>query len=280
MFPPPETSPRVAVVGTLNLDQVVRLRRFPDVGETVMGADIVERSGGKGANQAVAAAAICPTFLIGAVGDDDAGRRMMEDRRGAGVDVTHVGTVDASSGRAMIEVDDHGDNRIVVIAGANARLTGDVVRDALDRVDADVVLTQLESPIDVTQACARWCREHSRRLVLNPSPVAPLDQTLLATADPLVVNESEAEFYASVIDTPRSVVTTLGAREVVVRGGAFGGGTAAPQHIPVRSVEVADTVGAGDCFAGTLAALLADGVDLVAAARRATDAATDHVAAH
>ncbi len=262
----------VAVVGALNLDQIVRLTRFPDIGETVMGSGIFERPGGKGGNQAAAAAALCMTSLIAAVGDDEAGLRMVGARRDEGIDVTHVVTVDASSGRAIIEVDEHGDNRIVVIAGANAELTGAQVAGALDDIDPDVVLTQLESPIEVTEACAEWVAGHRRRLVLNPSPVAPLGAAVLSVADPLVINEIEAEFFEPVIGTPRSVVTTRGPRGVIVSdGGVY-------QQIPVREVAAADTVGAGDVFAGTLAALLAGGADLIEAARVAAETATEHVA--
>ncbi|MGC5246133.1 ribokinase [Gordonia sp. DT219] len=281
---------RVAVVGTLNLDQVVRVDRLPADGETVLGVGQSERSGGKGANQAAAAAAVAPTALIGAVGEDSAGTAMLDDQRAAGVNVEGVRQVPGLSGRAVIEVDAEGANRIVVLSGANAELTAEHVTSSLDALAPDVVVTQLESPIAVTRATAQWCRAHDTRLVLNPSPIAPLDDSILAVADPLVVNEVEAAYYGGGSDDPaagtpdssaadlgtrcRSVVVTLGGAGVLVSDDA------SVTRIDVRRVHATDTTGAGDVFAGTLAAHLATGVDLRAAAQYAATAATDFVTTH
>lgn len=280
---------RVAVVGTLNMDLVVRVQRRPDIGETVIGQSLTERPGGKGANQALAAAGRAPASLIGVVGDDDTGRRMLDAQRAGGVDVRHVAVTGEVSGRAIIEVDDSGDNRIVVVSGANSLLTPQMVIGALDDVDPAVVMTQLESPERVTAAVAEWCGRRDRRLVLNPSPVAPLRSEVIAASNPLVVNEIEAAYYADAssgdVDADaeavarelcamaKSVVITLGADGVVAAD------CARVSRVTVDRTPVADTTGAGDHFAGILAAALAGGADLHDAAADAARAATAYLAA-
>lgn len=282
----------VAVVGSLNLDDIIQVDRMPDVGETVLGDTLTHRPGGKGANQSVAAAAIAPTAMVGAVGDDDAGTQLRSEQTAHGVDVSWLRTVPGISGRAIIEVDTDGNNRIVVLSGANAVVDDDYTRDALDALTPQVVLTQLESPRMVTAAVADWARAKQARFVLNPSPVAPLDDDILSTADPLVVNEIEAAYYARdtdpadtddpqalarrLLDVSRSVVVTLGGDGVVVA-------TRTGDQIHITPIEVEpvvaiDTTGAGDLFVGRLAALLARGTDTVAAARDAAAAATRYVA--
>ncbi|ROZ88620.1 ribokinase [Gordonia sp. OPL2] len=275
----------VAVVGTLNVDVIVRVDRLPAPGETVLGQSMSERLGGKGSNQARAAAPLATTALVGAVGDDEPGVRMRAAAHDEGVDVTHVLQAHGKrSGQAIIEVDDDGENRIVVLSGANAALTTTHVEGSLDALDPTIVLTQLESPMAVTEAVAAWCVRNERRLLLNPSPAAALDDAVVRAADPLVVNESEAAFYAGLdiddsdaaarrlLAIARSAVITLGADGVVVAQGD------SIERIAVDRVRAVDTTGAGDVFAGTLAAHLADGVDLVIAARRSAAAATALVA--
>ncbi|MEE3852043.1 ribokinase [Gordonia sp. LSe1-13] len=274
----------VAVVGTLNMDVIVQVTRMPEVGETVLGQSVSERPGGKGANQALAAAGLASTMLVGVVGRDDAGDRLLAVQDAGGVDTVYVSRVDEASGQAIIEVDDAGDNRIVVLVGANANLSTAHVEHALDAALPRVVLTQLESPSEVTAAVAAWCSRRSRRLLLNPSPVAELPGAVLAAADPLVVNEHEARFYASddtddpvavahaLLEVATSAVITLGADGVVV---AADGAVA---RIDVARVRAVDTTGAGDVFAGVLAAHLAHDSGLVEAAEQAAAAATAHVA--
>ncbi|MFW0794414.1 ribokinase [Gordonia sp. CPCC 205515] len=274
----------VAVVGTLNLDIVIHVERMPDSGETVMGRSKSERPGGKGANQALAAATVGTTALIGIVGGDDAADRMLDAQLAGGVDVTHVRRTEGISGQAVIEVDDSGANRIIVLSGANGSLTADDVRHSLDAADPRIVLTQLESPREVTAAVAAWCTRNGRRMLLNPSPVDELDPTILAAADPLVVNEHEAAFYApttsddpetlarQLLDVARSVLITLGGDGVIA---AADGNV---ERIAVEPVDVVDTTGAGDMFAGVLAAHLATGSEMLEAVRLATTAATELVA--
>ncbi|MBD0022454.1 MAG: ribokinase [Gordonia sp.] len=276
------TSTPVAVVGTLNMDTVVTVAVRPGVGETVLGTSVRERCGGKGANQAIAAAAgASGVALIGTVGDDDAGAAMLANARAAGVDVTHVGVKGDTSGRAFIEVDTSGDNRIVVVPGANSLLSPDAVRSALGALDPRVVLTQLECPPAVTESVATWCTDRCTRFILNPSPVAPLPERILTAADPLVVNEHEARAYAdsdtdlaeALLRRTTSAVITLGARGCIV---ATPGRRSAIAVTP--AAEGVETTGAGDHFAGILAARIASGADLHDAAAQAADSATAYIA--
>ncbi|AZG46538.1 ribokinase [Gordonia insulae] len=274
----------VAVVGTLNMDVIIRVDRMPDVGETVIGRSRSERPGGKGANQALAAATVTHTALIGAVGEDDAGLRLVAGQDEGGVDIAHVQRLNGPSGQAIIEVDESGDNRIIVLSGANAMLTADSVTRGLEAIHPKIVLTQLESPQEVTRAAASWAGDRGRRFILNPSPVADLDDEILAAADPLVVNAGEAAHYARLdtddptalarrlLDVSRSVVITLGAEGVVVADNGE------IHRIEVDRVRVVDTTGAGDQFAGILAGHLARGVPVLDAAERAAAAATEFVA--
>ncbi len=279
----------VAVVGTLNLDLVVTLAHRPAVGETVLGRSLTERPGGKGANQARAAAAAASTALVGATGTDAAGDRLVSDLVDVGVDVTYVRRVSGTSGHAVIEVDEvdeDGDNSIIVISGANSQLTPDDVGAALDALRPAVVMTQLESPTEVTAATAKWCQDSEIRFVLNPSPTAPVDPSILAEADPLIVNQIEAAYYADLSDDAEpselarklltissSVIITRGGDDVVVAG------SGSLDILDVPQVDVVDTTGAGDVFAGTLVAHLANGTTLLDAARAANRASADHVSA-
>ena len=267
----------VAVVGSLNLDLTVVVARAPEEGETVLGRHLRTYPGGKGANQAIGAARLAPTAIVGAVGSDHAADVLRGVQQRAGVDTSHLRTTPGPTGRAVIVVSDDGQNRIVVVPEANSLLKAEDVTAALDALDPAVVLTQLELLPAVTWAAARWARDHDRRFVLNPSPVVDLDEYVLAGADPLVLNEQEALHYAGLpagtpfdeivtrlLEQVRTVVITRGGEDVVV------GTEDAIEHLRVPQVDVVDTTGAGDHFAGTLAALLGTGEGLFAAARRAS----------
>lgn len=268
------------VVGSANADLVIRVERRPAPGETVLGSDLAVHPGGKGGNQAVAAARLgARTALLARVGDDAHGRMLLDAQRAAGTDTTGVLVGGAPTGVALITVDTSGDNSIVVSPGANARLTPADVRASEALVaGARVVSTQLEIPLETVAELVRTLPSDGR-LVLNPSPPAPLPAEVLAACDPLVVNEHEARFilgdeageapeqWARGLAAlgPRSVVITLGAAGAFVAGPDDGGGV----RVAGPRVEAVDTTGAGDAFTAALAWRLGLGESLVEAARYA-----------
>ncbi|MFF2372164.1 PfkB family carbohydrate kinase [Agromyces sp. NPDC058110] len=255
---------RVVVVGSINVDSVVRVAEHPAPGETVLGLGVELLPGGKGANLAAgAAAAGADVLLIGRVGADDLGRRYVGRLAEHGVD-TSVVTVDPTqpTGQAFITVADSGENSIIVIGGANAGLAPDAAARAIPD-DAAVVVTQLELAPEVAEAVLRRGRALGATTVLNASPVSPEASALLELADVVIVNEHE---WAA-LGSPPDACVTLGAA-----GARWGDAEAAP-----RPVDVVDTTGAGDAFAGALVAQLAAGADrtdalhaAVAAGARAT----------
>ncbi|MER5653532.1 ribokinase [Streptomyces sp. NPDC002131] len=264
------------VVGSANADLVVRVERRPAAGETVLGSDLVVHPGGKGANQAVAAARLgARTALLARVGDDGHGRLLLDAQRAAGVDTVGVLVGGAPTGVALITVDPSGDNSIVVSPGANGRLAPEDVRAAGSLFHASrVVSAQLEIPLETVVEVVRSLAEGGR-LVLNPSPPRPLPSEVLAACDPLIVNEHEARVIAGddLGDSPEDWATTLlalGPRSVVITLGAAGALVAerAGARVRVPSVRVAavDTTGAGDAFTAALAWRLGRGESLPEAA--------------
>jgi ribokinase len=271
----------ICVVGAALIDLISYVPRLPLPGETLHGTDFRIGYGGKGANQAVMAARLgAQVEMVTRVGRDTFGEGMLENFRAAGVDVTHVVVdPDAPSGVAPIAVEPGGENAIVIVTGANARMTAadvDAARHAI--AAADVLVCQLEIPIEVTLAALRAAAAASTATVLNAAPAAALPAGALADVDVLCVNESEAatllgwpiepggELEASRALRrlgPHASVVTLGARGSVV---ASDGGEAL---VPATQVEVVDTTGAGDAFTGTLAYALAGRVPLVEAAAQA-----------
>ncbi|MEO5851090.1 MAG: ribokinase, partial [Nocardioides sp.] len=270
----------VAVVGSANLDLVVMVERFPAPGETVLGGDFLEVAGGKGLNQAVAAARTAASAVVCCVGEDDAGRLLASRLEEAGVDTRRVRRVATPTGRAFIQVAPGGENSIVVATAANAQLTAEEVRGALVELRPAVVLAQLEVPLESVLAAAMWASEHGARFVLNPSPVRELPDWLVGACDPLVVNAGEAaeilgvaagtdvaELAAALAARALSVVVTDGAR------GAHVGMPTGVEHVLGVSVDALDTTGAGDEFVGHLAAALLRGETLAEGAASANRAA-------
>lgn len=256
------TTPLV-VLGSVNIDHTVVVERMPQPGETVLASALVTAVGGKGANQAVAAAAAgVRPVLLAAVGPD--AEAAVEELRAQDVDVSHLQHSTAPTGIAVITVGPDGENSIVVAQGANALLDDVAVAQHVTELDPDLLLAQLEVPVAAVLAAARI----ARRFVLNYSPALPVPVELLELADPLIVNETEE---AQVSATPRSLVVTLGAAGARYRD-ADGEG-----HIPAPSVDVVDTTGAGDAFAGALAAALVTGASLQDAVRAGVLAGSEAV---
>jgi ribokinase len=250
----------VCVVGSANLDLVARAARLPRPGETVRGTDFAEHPGGKGLNQAVAAArAGAAVKFIGALGDDAAGRSLRAELGAAGIDTAGVSDSTRPTGRAMITVDERGENSIVVVAGANEDV------DVAALPSCRVLLVQLEVPITTVATALRLARAAGTATVLNPAPAAPLAADLLALVDVLVPNEHELDGLGRADDLlgtgVGAVVTTLGAAgvRVVTHDQEW--------HVAAFAVEPVDTTGAGDAFCGALAARLAAGDALDAAVR-------------
>lgn len=276
------------VLGSANTDYTVLVERHPLPGETLLGDELVVATGGKGANQALAAAraGAMPVFL-GAVGDDANGRQMLDALGSGGVDVSSVAVIDdAPTGIALITVSRDGENTIVVAAGANARVNAHEVEAALRAIagQGSVLLAQLEIPLAVVREAATIIDELGGRTVLNLSPSREIPDALLALCDPLVVNESEAHDLSglpvgsvdeasaaaqALLDRCRSVVITLGGDGAVFAAPGVSG------HLPAPRVTVVDTTGAGDAFVGALSAELAEsgtGTELRAAVERGVTA--------
>ena len=259
----------VVVVGSVNVDLIVQVPRLPARGETVIGGRFREAPGGKGANAAAAAARLgVATSFVGLVGRDDLGTRARDDLERAGVDVTHLGESDASTGVAAILVDEGGQNVIAVASGANADVAPAHVGTAFDSMVAEhsVVLANLEISDGAVAAAAARASERRWPVVLNPAPARPLPREVIAACEVIVANEAEA----AALDGVDSLLAN-GAGAVVVTRGAQGADLHRLEdpihHQPVFPVDVVDTTGAGDAFCAALAVALAEGRNLDDAVR-------------
>jgi ribokinase len=268
----------IIAFGSVNLDLIFPLPHLPAPGETVLGPAMTIEPGGKGANQAVAAARDgARVAFAGAVGADALALDALRMMRLADLDISRVATVEAATGCAAICVDPEGRNMIAVASGANLAAQQCQVEDDLLNPGATVLL-QMEVPRKETEALIRRARSAGCRVVLNLAPASPLDEDALRALDLLVVNEGEAEFLGRVLGCGPSapalharlgvdVVVTLGER------GLEAASASGRIRLPAHPVQVIDTTGAGDCFTGVLAATLDRGTPLEAALARATVAA-------
>lgn len=276
----------VYVVGSLNADHRVRVRRIPAAGETVLGSEIVVGAGGKGANQAVAASrAGSAATIIGASGDDADGQLVRTSLTRQGVDTQHVHVVRGSpTGRALITVDDHGGNTIVVSPGANSQLTAPDVSAGLQHMTAgDILLLQLETPEPLVRHAARAAAKAGGVVVLNAAPVPSSVDGLFDDVDVLVVNEHELAGIAKLLggasarDDDLALLAAASDATVVCTAGSDGAYVMHENriaHVEAPAVEAVDTTAAGDTFIGYLAAGLAnDAADLVGASEIAVHAA-------
>ncbi|MBM3223099.1 MAG: ribokinase [Candidatus Tectomicrobia bacterium] len=279
-------TPRILVVGSINVDIVALTDRLPTPGETVTGGTLLINHGGKGANQAVAARRLgADVRFIGCVGDDTFGPELRQGMAAEGIGVAGLATIPGiNSGTGLIVVDAAGRNQIAVASGANLRLTVDwIAQFADDFAWPQVVICQLEVPLETVLWTLRTARQHGAITILNPAPAQPLPSSLWPLVDYLTPNEVEAAHLsglplatpheagpvaqALLAQGPRVVILTLGAQ------GAFVGTLAAGEHIPAFPVQPVDTTAAGDAFNGALAVALAEGCTHSAAVRFANAAA-------
>jgi ribokinase len=263
----------VVVVGSINVDLVVTVDHLPAPGETVIGGRFARHGGGKGANQAVAAArAGARVRFVGAVGDDDFGAAAIEELRREGIDVGAVVRVGEPTGVALIAVDRDGDNLIAVASGANERV--DASGMGMLGED-DVCLLGFEVPDDAVVAAARAANHARARIVLNPAPARALPDALRGLRAIATPNADEARALGG----PDAIAAHTGGPVIVTRGadGAELHDGDTRIRLPAPAVQVVDTTGAGDAFNGVLAAGLAAGLDLRTAAERAVEAASASV---
>jgi ribokinase len=279
---------RIVVVGSLNADLVVRVPRFPSPGETLTGTTFDRFPGGKGANQAYAAARMGGVVaMVGQVGADDLGRWLSSHLEQGGVDVTAIAAVGGeTTGLALITIDDAGENQIVLVPGTNGTFTpARLGASGAELAGAALVLLQLEIPMETVVAAARAARAGGAVVVLDPAPAVSLPAELLPLVDVLTPNESElaALTGGGVVggeDDVRARAGRLlaeGARSVLVKWGEKGArlfGALGTHVWPAPPVQVVDSTAAGDTFNGALAAGLAGGLDIVSAGTRAVTAAT------
>ncbi|MHA6963810.1 ribokinase [Zobellella denitrificans] len=275
----------LTVAGSINIDHVIRLPQFPRPGETLTGRDYRIVPGGKGANQAVAAArAGAATRFVACVGEDALADSLVAGFAADGIDTTAIDTVaGVNTGVALIQVNDNGENTIALAAGANGELTPARLERHSAALNCEQLLLQLEIPLDTNLAAARAAKAQGARVVLNPAPARSLPDELLALVDLITPNETEAEqltgvavsddagaaaaaeaLHAKGIDT---VIITLGARGVWLSERGQG------RRVPGFSVQAVDTTAAGDTFNGALAAALQQGRPLAQAVRFAQAAA-------
>ncbi len=274
--------PRIAVVGSANIDLTTFAQRFPKPGETIFGDKFDLGFGGKGANQAVASR-LCgaDVFMVARVGSDLFGPATIENFRKQGIDPTHVKQVEGlSSGVAPIFVEPNGQNRILVVKGANDAVkpadvdaAGDVLKSA------DCIVLQFEIPVETVYYTVAFARKHGIRCILNPAPAQPVDIAALKDLDYFVPNESEAETIIGLpvksVDDARACAEKLvqgGIKRVIITLGAKGSLLASRDetvHVPPFPVESVDSTGAGDAFIGSFAVFLGEGIGEKDALRRA-----------
>jgi ribokinase len=281
-------SGRIVVVGSLNMDLVGCAARIPVPGETIIGHTFFDTPGGKGANQAYAAARLGGrVMMLGCVGQDDFGRRMRANLETVGCDTTYVRALaDTPSGIALIFVGDVGENSIMVVPGANHRLSpAELKRSDNAWADAAIVLLQLESPLATVTAAAQRARRAGAIAILDPAPAQQLEDKLLRTVDVLTPNETEAAILAGLqpsrltAEDAISIARRLRARgpaSVIVKLGAQGCLLLSDHEyhlLPAPSVKALDSTAAGDVFNGALAVALAEGCELKQACEFANRAA-------
>src|SRR5262245_16391322 len=277
---PNASSPIIIVFGSINVDLTFRLPHLPVVGETVLTPTFSQAVGGKGANQAIAAARDgARVGFVGCVGADDYAETARAALAGLGIDVSRLKAVPGTTGLAAVWIDSEGKNQIAVASGANGDLRADALGGQIVTPNSFVVL-QMETPASEVEAAIGYARQRHAKIILNLAPARPLSRVALRQADVLVLNEHEAAILTKFLRLPyhepadqaaalakelcNTVIITLGA------GGAIGRRGETVWRVEALPVRAIDTTGAGDCFVGVLASALSRGLDMQAAIRRAT----------
>ncbi|QNN21612.1 ribokinase [Planctomycetales bacterium ZRK34] len=279
----PRHRPRLVIVGSVNMDLVLRVPHQPKPGQTIRASDFAELPGGKGANQAVAAARLgAESIMIGRVGDDAFGGTLRSQLAGAGVQIDALQTTPGPSGVALISVDDDGQNAISIVAGANGRVSLDDVRAAESIIaSADALLVQFELPIEVVAEAVTIAGRHEVMTIVDPAPAPPRGVALpeaLYHVDVLSPNQTEAADLAGIevddlagAERAARLLLQRGARCIVVKLGPDGAlivaSEAPARHVPSITVEPIDTTAAGDAFTAAMAVALAEGEAIDSAVR-------------
>ena len=264
-------SERIVVIGSCNTDMVINTDRLPLPGETIIGGNFFMNAGGKGANQAVAAVRLGGSVsFMAKVGNDHFGSRSIEQYKAEGIDVEHI-LIDSEmpSGVALIMVDANGENCIAVASGANAMLRVEDIDKATGMIErGDIVLMQLETPLDTVEYVARIAHERGKRVILNPAPAQHLPDALLKNLYMIIANETETELITGVritdmesICRAADVMSERGVQNVVITlgsKGAFIKENGAYHKVPAIKVKAVDATAAGDTFCGALCVALAE----------------------
>ena len=264
-------SERIVVIGSCNTDMVINTDRLPLPGETIIGGNFFMNAGGKGANQTVAAVRLGGSVsFMAKVGNDHFGSRSIEQYKAEGIDVEHI-LIDSElpSGVALIMVDANGENCIAVASGANAMLRVEDIDRAMGMIErGDIVLMQLETPLDTVEYVARIAHERGKRVILNPAPAQHLPDTLLKNLYMIIANETETELITGVritdmesICRAADVMSERGVQNVVITlgsKGAFIKENGAYHKVPAIKVKAVDATAAGDTFCGALCVALAE----------------------
>jgi len=275
---------KILVIGSINLDMVVFSERFPQPGETVIGKTLQTFPGGKGANQAVAAARLGGDVqMIGNIGEDSSGEALLQNLKSNKVNTSKIRKVNSPTGTALITVDSEGQNTIVVIPGANASLT----KKGLDSLkgtikNANILILQLEIPLEIVVYAIEIAHQYGVTILLNPAPATNIPAEILNKVTYLIPNESELASLSGLptnsdeeIQTAVNKLFSKGCKQIILTRGKSGAFYLSPQHkisSPPFQVPVVDTTAAGDAFIGAFAVALANGLDLQTALLRANAA--------
>ncbi|HYE10317.1 MAG TPA: ribokinase [Patescibacteria group bacterium] len=273
----------ITVVGSLNMDLVTYTGRMPVIGETIIGKSFKQIPGGKGANQADAIAKLgAKVRMIGCVGSDDMGNTLLESLNNDGVDITRIKKVEGiSTGIASITVDSAANNCIIVVSGANNMLSADDIRTSYDALqNSDVVVAQLEVPIETVKYVLSTAKQLGKLTILNPAPAVELDKDFLANVDILVPNDTELQLISGIqvnnesdMENAAQVLMNKGVRELIVTLGDKGCvhiNKLGMKAYPAYKVNAVDTTAAGDSFIGAVAVAINEGKSLEEAIHFAT----------